>query len=354
MDEAANVVGGGAFLDFPIPSAWLDDLLDDDDAPYSGGGVDSLLEAIDLSAATDKDVIGFVRANYERCKERNLCPPAPIDDAGRLTRPDPWELGRLWFITSKKFGSDEKTRRGFWKEKDNEFTAIRGDQWQQPAQRRPVYIGFKRTLEFYMNDGTKTEWLMNEFAMIHQSDDGHFFLKEEVVISEVFKKDRDANLRPPMHPQDRPREMANGNDQGDQGDREDEPNMDNLASHGDDHPPRHGGAAQGDLQAPMGKRMRPDDDTMASSIRISESEVWQQLTRIYVEVPKEVGSSKRKDSKRLVYAVCHHCDRVFRASSKNGTSSLRRHAEGCQFRHSSQARARGIVPQPGPSGGYAG
>jgi len=183
MDEAANVVGGGAFLDFSIPSTWLDDLLDDDgddDAPYSGGGVDSLLEAIDLSAATDKDVIGFVRANYERCKERNLCPPAPIDDAGRLTRPDPWELRRLWFITSKKFGSDEKTRRGFWKEKDNEFTAIRGDQWQQPAQRRPVYIGFKRTLEFYMNDGTKTEWLMNEFAMIHQSDDGHFFLKVRI------------------------------------------------------------------------------------------------------------------------------------------------------------------------------
>ena len=118
-------------------------------------------------------------------KERNLCPPAPIDDAGRLTRPDPWELGRLWFITSKKFGSDEKTRRGFWKEKDNEFTAIRGDQWQQPAQRRPVYIGFKRTLEFYMNDGTKTDWLMHEYAMLHHSD-GRLFLKVWYTITRKF------------------------------------------------------------------------------------------------------------------------------------------------------------------------
>ncbi|RLN28610.1 uncharacterized protein C2845_PM05G03710 [Panicum miliaceum] len=350
-----DVVGGGTMFDFSLPGSWLNDMLndDDDDAPYSGGGtggVDSL-EAIDLSTATDKEVIGFVRAHYERCKEKNLCQPPAIDDAGRFNWPDPWELDRSWFIMSKKFGSDEKTRRGYWKEKDNEFTAIRGDQWQQPAQRRPVYIGFKRTLEFYMNDGTKTEWLMNEFAMIHQSDDGHFFLKEEVVISEVFKKDKDANLRPPpMHPQNFPREMANDNGDQQQGDREEaEPNRDNVAPHGD-HPPRHGA----DLQAPTGKRMRSVDPS--SSIRISESEVWQQLTRVYVEAPKEAGlsSSRRKDGKKLAYAVCHHCDRVLRASSRNGTSSLRRHAEGCQCRHSSQqARARDIVLQPGPSGGYA-
>jgi hypothetical protein len=175
MDE----VGGGTMFDFSSPGSWVNDLLNDDAAPYSGGGtggVDSL-EAIDLSTATDKEVIDFVRANYERYKEKNLCQPPAIHDDDSLPRLDPWELDRSWFINSKKFGSDEKTRRGYWKEKDNEFTAIRGDQWRQPAQRRPVYIGFKRTLEFYMNDSTKTEWLMNEFAMIHQSDDGQFFLK---------------------------------------------------------------------------------------------------------------------------------------------------------------------------------
>ncbi|PUZ67616.1 hypothetical protein GQ55_3G450300 [Panicum hallii var. hallii] len=346
-----DVVGGGTMFDFSLPDSWFNDMLNVDAAPYSGGGtggVDSL-EAIDLSTASDKEVIGFVRANYEWYKEKNLCHPPAIDDDDSLLRLDPWELDRKWFIICKMFGSDEKTRRGYWKEKDNEFTAIRGDQWQQPAQRRPVYIGFKRTLEFYMNDGTKTEWLMNEFAMIHQSDDGHFFLKEEVVISEVFKKDKDANLRPRMHPQNCPREMANEN--GEQGDREDEPNRDDNTASPGDRPPRHG-AARSDLQASTGKRMRPDDDP-SGSIRVSESEVWQQLTRVYVEVPKEAGSSRRKDGKKLVYAVCDLCDRVFRASSKNGTSSLRRHAEGCQCRHSSQARARDIVLQPGPSGGYA-
>lgn len=173
MEECGDAVGVGS-MDFALHSNWLDDLLNDDVShPYS-------INYIDLSFSTNNEIIDLVRANYEAYnKEKNRHPTPP---ASLTLLPDPWELARPWFIMSKKFGSDEKTRHGYWKENGTEFTAIPADQLQflqPPAQRsrRPVYIGFKRILEFYMNDGTKTEWRTSEFAMIHQSDDGLFFLK---------------------------------------------------------------------------------------------------------------------------------------------------------------------------------
>jgi len=45
----------------------------------------------------------------------------------------------------------------------------------------------------------------------------------------------------------------------------------------------------------------------------SSDDVWPHFTRINTKHPDEM------------YAVCHHCDRVLKAPSKNGTSHLRRH-----------------------------
>jgi len=51
----------------------------------------------------------------------------------------------------------------------------------------------------------------------------------------------------------------------------------------------------------------------AAPDRESSDDVWQHFTRINTKDPD------------VVYAACHHCDRVLRAHSKNGTSHLRRH-----------------------------
>ena len=88
----------------------------------------------------------------------------------------------------------------------------------------------------------------------------------------------------------------------------------------DDHCLHHDVAPPSD-QVPSGKRPRAAD--IAPKIRTGESRVWQHFAKIFIEVPRETGS-KQKDCCRLVYAVCHNCDKVFRASPKNGTSSLRR------------------------------
>ena len=97
----------------------------------------------------------------------------------------------------------------------------------------------------------------------------------------------------------------------------------------DDHCLHHDVAPPSD-QVPSGKRPRAAD--IAPKIRTGESRVWQHFAKIFIEVPRETGS-KQKDCCRLVYAVCHNCDKVFRASPKNGTSSLRRHATSCQCKH---------------------
>jgi hypothetical protein len=76
----------------------------------------------------------------------------------------------------------------------------------------------------------------------------------------------------------------------------------------------------------QGKRPRTDDDPKKTKLNVR-----QHFTRIYIKVSKEAaGSSKsKKDGKKLIYAVCNYCDKVFKADSKQGTSHHGRHAESC-------------------------
>lgn len=90
-------------------------------------------------------------------------------------------------------------------------------------------------------------------------------------------------------------------------------------------------------QAPSssGKRPRTDDDPKKTKLN-----VWQHFTRIYIKVPKEAGSKSKKDGKKLIYAVCNYCDKVFKADSKQGTSHHGRHAESCLRKHSQPSSSK--------------
>lgn len=61
-----------------------------------------------------------------------------------------------------------------------------------------------------------------------------------------------------------------------------------------------------------------------------EEDIWQHFTKINTKDPD------------VVYAVCHHCDRVLKAHSKNDTSHLRRHREA-------NVHVRATVIHPPPS-----
>ncbi|PUZ67543.1 hypothetical protein GQ55_3G444100 [Panicum hallii var. hallii] len=273
---------------------------------------------IDLSAATDKEMVRLLCERYEHHKreakeESQSLSPLEASAAAGLVQPDPWDLPRRCYAARKKFGSDEKTRRGCWKERDSEFTAIRGDPWLPRALR---YVGFRRTLEFHTDDGTKTDWLMHEYAMLHHSD-GHLFLKEEIVLCNVFNNGKDGVPYPSTN---------TAND----GEPEGELDGNNLPHNDHCLHLHHDAVVQSD-QAPSSGTKRPRADGPKTRTT-GESGVWQHFTKIYIEAPKEAGS-KKKDCYSLVYAVCHGCDKVFRASPKNGTSSLRRHAATCQCKH---------------------
>ena len=92
-----------------------------------------------------------------------------------------------------------------------------------------------------------------------------------------------------------------------------------------------------EAHSPSGKRPRTDDDPKKTKLN-----VWQHFTRIYVKVSKEAsGSSKnKKDGKKLIYAVCNYCDKVFKADSKQGTSHHGRHVELCLGKHSQPSSSK--------------
>uniref|UniRef100_A0A0D9XIA7 BED-type domain-containing protein n=1 Tax=Leersia perrieri TaxID=77586 RepID=A0A0D9XIA7_9ORYZ len=67
-----------------------------------------------------------------------------------------------------------------------------------------------------------------------------------------------------------------------------------------------------------------------------KSKVWDHFTKIVTKDPE------------VVYAVCHCCDRMFRAHSrKDGTSHLRRHAEKCsRGKHLQQCYPEQVLYHP--------
>lgn len=56
-----------------------------------------------------------------------------------------------------------QTLSGYWKEKEDDFTAIRND---GKGLFSPFYEGVRRTLEFYEHSGTKTDWVIHEYQLL--------------------------------------------------------------------------------------------------------------------------------------------------------------------------------------------
>ena len=60
---------------------------------------------------------------------------------------------------------------GYWKEKEDEFIAIRSEGGGQgsssASSSSPCYEGVRRTLEFYEHNGTKTDWVMHEYNVLN-------------------------------------------------------------------------------------------------------------------------------------------------------------------------------------------
>ncbi|RLN29768.1 uncharacterized protein C2845_PM05G03720 [Panicum miliaceum] len=203
---------------------------------------------------------------------------------------DPWNLPRLFVMPKDQRTSSLRTHSGYWKEKEDEFIAIRsegGGEASSSPSSSPCYQGVRRTLEFYERNGTKTDWVMHEYNDL----DDDMFLREDVVIRKVFTRDREKNKQ---HTDEVPYYFKS---------------FDRVLEE-------------------CHERLANDDGE-------SDGDVWQYFTRIKTKDPD------------VVYAACHCCDRVLRAPSNNGTSHLRRHRKtkacACHSNPSSTAEDQEIL-----------
>jgi hypothetical protein len=91
---------------------------------------------------------------------------------------DPWDLPSHFLLRKNKWKS-LRTYSGYWKETEEELTAIRsaGD-GDYSSTASPSYVGVRKTLEFYLKDGTrsgegsKTDWIIHEYHHLHKDDAG--------------------------------------------------------------------------------------------------------------------------------------------------------------------------------------
>jgi hypothetical protein len=82
---------------------------------------------------------------------------------------DPWDLPPLFAMPKETGSSSLRTHSGYWKEKEDEFIAIRsegGGEGSSSASRSPSYEGVRRTLEFYEHNDTKTDWVIHEYQYL--------------------------------------------------------------------------------------------------------------------------------------------------------------------------------------------
>ncbi|CAN6361500.1 unnamed protein product [Urochloa humidicola] len=249
-----------------------------------------------------------------------------------LAELDPWNLPSHFFM--RKDSSSLATHSGYWKEKEDEFTAIRSEDQGSSPSCSPSYLGVKRTLEFYLKDGTKTDWLIHEYQQLDDYDKSSrpaLFLRADVVVRKVFKKQ--TNLPFEKEKTDRVSSRV----------RE----IDRLMNSYGYNPHRYykpdvycfGSGGFSRMMTPpiplqmklsrefrklfMENQQRSDarsvsgERSTAPAAPSGKSEVWQHFTKIYTKDPD------------VVYAACHCCDRVLNAHPKNGTSHLRRHTKKC-------------------------
>ncbi|CAN6334614.1 unnamed protein product [Urochloa humidicola] len=254
----------------------------------------------------------------------------------KLAELDPWHLPSHFVMRKNSWSLS--TLSGYWKEKEDEFIAIRSEGEEgSSSTRSPSYQGVRRTLEFYLKDGTKTNWLIHEYQQLDDHDKGSrpaLFLREDVVARKVFQKqtnrvpsrfmeiDRLLDLfRPKQSMFDRQQDLLGSNSKHDwfaslmhnlhmSRRREMTPQIQKKLSC------EFRELFMENLQG-CEARSVPGERTTAPAANRGKSEVWQHFTKIYTKDPN------------VVYAACHCCDRVLNAHPRNGTSHLRRHTEKC-------------------------
>jgi len=119
-----------------------------------------------------------------------------------LAEVDPWDLPPRFAMPKEPGSSSLRTQSGYWKEKEDEFKAIRsdgggGEGSSSASSSSPSYQGLRRTLEFYEHNGTNTDWVIHEYNLI----DDHLTLTvktleysrrlqlhDDIVYRKVFKK----------------------------------------------------------------------------------------------------------------------------------------------------------------------
>ncbi|CAD6255794.1 unnamed protein product [Miscanthus lutarioriparius] len=201
---------------------------------------------------------------------------------------DPWDLPP-YFLLRKNNWKSLRTHSGYWKEKEGELTAIRsaGESSSSSSSASPSYVGVRKTLEFYLKDGTrggegtKTDWIIHEYHHLREDDDGEaLFLQEDVVFRKVFKKCKNRT----------------------------------------DH---------------ASSLYRQVESCVKALIRMSRTSEW-----LHEDLGVHCGPHGKSDnvwkhftkirSANEVYAACHRCDKVLKAHpKKHGTSHLKRHILTC-------------------------
>jgi hypothetical protein len=102
---------------------------------------------------------------------------------------DPWDLPAYFLLRKNKWKS-LRTYSGYWKVKEDELTAIRSSgESSSSSSASPSYVGVRKTLEFYLNDGTrggegtKTDWIIHEYYDLRKDDAGAaLFLQVRTVV----------------------------------------------------------------------------------------------------------------------------------------------------------------------------
>ncbi|XP_062202924.1 NAC domain containing protein 52-like [Phragmites australis] len=279
------------------------------EAPPAPAATDSISDALkkieefDPSTATDQDILDYHQEFLVTYKGMAAV------NAG-LAQLDPWDLQLpQCYVMTKQEGccSRQQTQLGYWK--DCGRIAIR------PNALSPEYTGHRMTYEFHMEDGTKTNWLMYEYSLLEKDKcRRRFVLQDDQVVRKVFHKYGDGVARSlkklygVLNNSDEEEEYKYNN-----GEPDDDRLHRCIASFRDcllNHVPSN--------QKRPGKRRR-------STATDGKLDVWQHLTKIYTTDPD------------VVFAVCHYCDKLFKAHSKNGTTHLRRHSKKCSCKHQQQS-----------------
>lgn len=254
---------------------------------------------------------------------------------------DPWDLPPYFLVRKNEWKKSNRTYSGSWKEKKEEPIAIRSaeDSSSSSSAAVPSYVGVRKTLEFYLNDGTnggegtKTDWIVYEYHHLRKDDAGNaLFLQGCTVIRKVFRYDKDAfasaftDLKRLLNADDGDEEYFYG----------DGVNTD-ITTPSDcmDSPCSVfplGEGVSSDTTTPSCDSMDTPIDRKRKRTGAAsghESKVWLDFTKIY---NTDYG---------MVYVVCHTCDRGYTSGhSKNGTNHLRRHTKSCASKHPNTGKAK--------------